>query len=74
MNAPVLSPKQVAKLSTEDRLSLISDLWDSLREVEIPVSAAIQSELDRRDATYASDSTAAQTWASVRDRLSKVIE
>ena len=74
MNAPVLSPEQIAKLSTEDRLSLISDLWDSLAETEIPLSAAHRTELDRRDATYAGDSSAAQSWASVRARVSKAIE
>jgi putative addiction module component (TIGR02574 family) len=73
MNAPLLSPEQIAKLSAEDRLSLISDLWDSLAEADIPVSAAHEAELDRRDETYASDSSAAQSWASVRERVSKAI-
>jgi len=74
MNAPVLSPEQIAKLSTEDRLSLISELWDSLAELDIPLSAAQEAELDRRDATYASDSSTAQSWASVRERVRKAIE
>ena len=73
MNVPVLSPEQIAKLSPEDRLRLISDLWDSLAEMDIPVSAAHEAELDRRDETYASDAPAAQSWALVRGRVSKAI-
>ncbi len=73
MNSPVLSPEQIAKLSTEDRLNLISDLWDSFADTDIPVSAAHEAELDRRDETYGSDSPAAQSWASVRERVSKAI-
>jgi putative addiction module component (TIGR02574 family) len=73
MNAPALSQQQIAALSAEERLELISDLWDSLTDVDVPLSAAHEAELDRREATYAEDAAAAQSWAVVRERLRRTL-
>jgi putative addiction module component (TIGR02574 family) len=42
-------------LSTEERLTLIGELWDSLDAAALPVTDAQKAELDRRLATLADD-------------------
>ena len=36
----LLSPDEISRLSPEERLALIEQLWDSLHEAEISLSAA----------------------------------
>ena len=36
------------KLSPEERLDLIGEIWDSLENEQIPISPELQAELDRR--------------------------
>jgi putative addiction module component (TIGR02574 family) len=43
-----LNSDELARLSPEERLALIGQLWDSLADTEIPLPQAQQSELPRR--------------------------
>ena len=43
-----LAPAEIARLSPDERLALIAQLWDSLDEDQIPVTTAQQDELRRR--------------------------
>ena len=36
------------KLSPEERLDLIGEIWDSLENEALPISQELQAELDRR--------------------------
>ena len=36
------------KLSPEERLDLIGEIWDSLENEQMPISPELQAELDRR--------------------------
>ena len=40
-----LDPAELARLSPEERLALIGQLWDSLRDDDIPLPEAQQAEL-----------------------------
>ena len=45
-----LSQDEISRLSPDERLSLIAALWDSLDDEQVPLTAAQQAELDRRQA------------------------
>ena len=36
------------KLSPEERLDLIGEIWDSLENEQVPISPELKAELDRR--------------------------
>jgi putative addiction module component (TIGR02574 family) len=60
----------IDRLSREDRLRLLGEIWDSLTPVtqaEIPESH--REELDRRLAAADADPAAGRPWEEVRPRL-----
>ena len=69
MNAVIA--KEIATLSTGQRLDLIGEIWDTLSAtpVDVPVSASHRAELDRRlDALERTPETG-RPWTEVRDEL-----
>lgn len=38
----------IEKLSPEERLALLEEIWDSLDHVSVPLTASQREELDRR--------------------------
>ena len=66
-----LSPELVARLSPDDRLALIGQLWDSLDDADIPVTPAQEAELERRLATFDADRDAGVTWDELKAELSR---
>jgi putative addiction module component (TIGR02574 family) len=46
---------KIARLSPEERLTLISQLWDSLDEHQVPLTPAQQAELEHCLATLEHD-------------------
>lgn len=42
-------------LSPEERLDLISEIWESLEAVDVPLTPAQEAEIDRRLATLDED-------------------
>lgn len=61
------------RLSADDRLSLVEQIWDSLAtEAEAtPLTAAQRDELDRRLALHEANPDQAVPWEQVRDRALK---
>jgi putative addiction module component (TIGR02574 family) len=45
----------IARLSPQERLDLIGELWDSLDSDDLRLTPAQEAELDRRRATLAED-------------------
>jgi putative addiction module component (TIGR02574 family) len=43
-----LSPEEITRLSPDERLSLIAQLWDSLEDQQVQLTPAQQAELERR--------------------------
>ena len=62
----------IRTLTTEERLTLIGDIWDSLTPSELPLSSAQRDELDRRLDDLAADPHPGIPWDEVlrqiRDR------
>jgi putative addiction module component (TIGR02574 family) len=66
-----LSSDELARLSPEERLALIGQLWDSLADTEIPLPQAQQAELARRLDSLDQDRPQAITWEQLRADLKR---
>jgi putative addiction module component (TIGR02574 family) len=65
---PTIQSLGIDRMSAEDRLRLIEEIWESLSPPpEIPESH--KKELDRRLAACESDPTAGAPWEEVKARL-----
>jgi putative addiction module component (TIGR02574 family) len=67
----VLNQDELSRLSPPERLSLISQLWDSLESDQLPLTAAQQTELDRRLETLNQDRREGITWAALKAELDR---
>jgi len=68
--SPTLQQLGIDRMSPEDRLRLIEEIWDTLppaEQFEIPESH--REELDRRLAAADADPPAGSPWEEVRARL-----
>lgn len=43
-----LLPDELGRMTPPERLALIAQLWDSLEQDQLPLTAAQQAELERR--------------------------
>ena len=66
-----LNRDDLARLTPPERLALISELWDSLEEDHLPLTAAQKSELDRRLATLEQDRRDGMDWPAARAELER---
>jgi putative addiction module component (TIGR02574 family) len=68
-----INPSDLAGLSVEEKLDLISDLWDSIEATaDMPPLSDVQNkELTRRRAEGLRDPAATVEWPSVRQELLK---
>jgi len=55
--------------SPPERLALIAQLWDSLEDDQVPLTAAQQEELERRLSSLDQDRKASVTWATLKAEL-----
>ncbi len=65
----ILKHDELARLTPPERLALISQLWDSLDDRELPLTAAQRLELDHRLATLDHDRREGITWAALKAEL-----
>ena len=59
----------IKRLTAEERLALLGELWDSLRPEEIPLTEAQRTELDRRIDDLEADSNLGIPWEEVLRRI-----
>jgi len=65
----VLTHDELVRLTPPERLALISQLWDSLEDDHLPLSAAQRAELDCRLETLDQDRREGITWAALKAEL-----
>jgi putative addiction module component (TIGR02574 family) len=65
----LLTRDEVARLTPQERIELISQLWDSLEDDQLSLTAAQQAELDRRLAALDRDRREGITWAALKTEL-----
>jgi putative addiction module component (TIGR02574 family) len=66
-----LSSEEITRLSIDERLDLIGQLWDSLEHEPLPVSSAQRLELDIRLATLDHGIGEGQSWDQLRAELER---
>jgi putative addiction module component (TIGR02574 family) len=59
----------VSGLTSDQKLQLLEELWDSLSEDEVPITAAQREELDRRLDDLDRDGPQGIPWEDVLKRL-----
>jgi putative addiction module component (TIGR02574 family) len=64
-----LGPEEISRLSPDERLALIAQLWDSLEDDQIPLTKPQQSELERRLAMLDQDRDRSVTWEDLKAEL-----
>ena len=64
-----LTSTEITRLSPQERLQLIGQLWDSLSDDQVPLTTAQQEELDRRLATLEHDKASGVTWDALKAEL-----
>ncbi len=62
MSAP---PLDITRMTPQERLDLIGELWDSLTAEEVPLTTAQQAELDRRLTSFEDDRRARIPWEDI---------
>ena len=69
----VVTPGDLVKLSIDEKLALISELWDSIESSSAvpPLSELQQAELKRRRHEGLADPAATIDWPSARQELLK---
>ncbi|HEY1809069.1 MAG TPA: addiction module protein [Acidobacteriaceae bacterium] len=65
----MLTQDELARLTPPERLALISQLWDSLEDGQLPLTATQQAEIDRRIASLDQDRREGITWAALKAEL-----
>ena len=61
---------ELMKLTPEERIELVEDLWDSIGDDELPpLTAEQKEELDRRYGEHLRDPGSASKWEDVKARL-----
>jgi putative addiction module component (TIGR02574 family) len=66
---PTIYDLGIDRLSAEDRLRLIGEIWDSLSIHNTPIPESHREELDHRLAAADADPAAGRPWEEVRARL-----
>jgi putative addiction module component (TIGR02574 family) len=64
-----LTLEVIERLSSDERLELISRIWDSLGDAALPLSIAQARELEGRLRTFERDRTSAVTWDDLKAEL-----
>jgi putative addiction module component (TIGR02574 family) len=62
---------QITRLSPDERLALIAQLWDSLDDDQVPLTMTRQAELERRLATVDHDRGQGVNWETLKAELER---
>lgn len=59
----------IANLSPEDRITLIGELWDSLADADLTLTASQSEELAKRLNAFEADPSRGVAWAALKAEL-----
>jgi putative addiction module component (TIGR02574 family) len=65
----VLTQDELARLTAPERLRLISQLWGSLEDDQLPLTVAQREEVDRQLARLEQDRREGMAWTALKDEL-----
>ena len=63
--------EQIKKLSVEERISIVEDIWDSIVESneKYPLTEEQKKELEKRLKAYKKDPEGGKTWEEVKKNI-----
>ena len=64
-----LTHDKITRLSPDERLALIAQLWDSLDDHQVQLTPSQLAELERRLATLDQDRAQSVTWETLKAEL-----
>jgi putative addiction module component (TIGR02574 family) len=64
-----LTHDEITRLSPDERLALIAQLWDSLDDHQVQLTPVQQAELERRLATLDQERAQSLTWKTLKAGL-----
>ncbi len=64
-----LTHDELERLTPPERIALISQLWDSLEDDHVPLTAAQRAELDHRLRSLDQDRRKGITWVTLKAEL-----
>ena len=66
-----MANKELLNLSVSERIRLVEDIWDSIREVPeaVALTEEEKEELDKRLAAYHQNPDAGSPWEMVKERI-----
>ncbi len=67
----LLTYDELMRLTPPERLALISQLWDSLDDDQLPLTAVQRAKLDRRLASLDQDRREGTTWEALKTGLER---
>lgn len=66
---PTMTLDDITRLSPQERIALIAQLWDSLAEGDLPLTQAQRDELERRLARLDAERAEAVSWETLQAQL-----
>lgn len=66
-----LAHDEIARLTPQERVTLIGELWDSLHPAEVPVTLTQRAELMRRLASFDQDRSGGIAWKQLKAQLAR---
>ena len=66
-----LTRDEITRLSPDERLMLIAQLWESLDDDHVPLTTTQQAELERRLSTLDHDRTQSVSWETLKAELAQ---
>ena len=61
----------ISRLTVDQRLQLVEELWDSLSPVDVPLTPAQERELDRREALHRGHPGRGRPWREALDEIQR---
>lgn len=62
----MIAQDEIDRMSAEERLTLIEQLWDSLSDEAVPLTSAQEQELQRRSQTFEQEKSKAVAWEAIK--------
>jgi putative addiction module component (TIGR02574 family) len=69
--AMLFTAADISRLSPQERLNLIEQLWDSLDPESVPVTSAQKAELDLRLETFEQEKMKGIPWEYLKAKLAR---
>jgi putative addiction module component (TIGR02574 family) len=66
-----LTHDEITRLSPDERLALIAQLWDNLDDHQVQLTPAQQAELEHRLAAPDHDRSQSVTWETLKSELER---